>query len=790
MSDFVYDGTTLPTGKSNARPLSVPANKGVTAQEWNTAMSAVLSLRDAVLTGVYHGFDAGAGNAKFAMREAEPTDGIWSAGDVVLNTTATVRPGGWLCSVSGDFDATPPTFVVWSVPEAFSLSVGSFGSTPNAGGASYLSGVLTMQPADASHPGMVSTGAQSWSGQKTFADGVTSQVSGGPAFLTGTNASYASDGAVRLTSQDTDGGSAIAAIVDTSTAWSTSGAKLFVWKNNGVEKASISRTGTLTTAGAVTATGAVTGSNLSGTNTGDIILAPFGSAPSSSGSSLDATVNSLTLQPADATHPGGVSIGTQTFAGAKTFAAALSSSVASGSNSINLLDGARLNLSTADTSAYLYRSASNTIRTPGNIVVDGYMQAAPFTALYAAANGFSGGFLNAAATAYRVIVNKSDTGLNQTHSSGTWGFGSTTGNQSGEAADTAISRVSAGVLGIGTGAAGSIGGSLSCATVTTSGIVTVGGELHPNGARGGMTFQGTSDTSICFNTAQTAELRWTAATNALTLDTTVSNGIIANKLTAGTNGIVSTGILNIPGIITDASGNISWNGGQQSFSINTGFTASTSSRKFGIHQAQALVQEMSSANSGSGAVCVAVGANTSDAGTNAAAKLLSIGTGLNGGTYVEKAYVTKPGYFIGSGFGTAAGSVIQLQNGEVLNFSVADSYSYLYRVNANTLSFGDGINSQVKAGSLTAGTTAGSAGLYLTNVGALIYMGGADATATLVSPATGIIKASGKLTAVAGLGVGNSASATIAVGTLANKMEVFDASGSSLGFVPIYATIT
>lgn len=42
----------------------------------------------------------------------------------------------------------------------------------------------------------------------------------------------------------------------------------------------------------------------------------------------------------------------------------------------------------------------------------------------------------------------------------------------------------------------------------------------------------------------------------------------------------------------------------------------------------------------------------------------------------------------------------------------------------------------------------------------------------------------------ASLGVGNSASATVAVGVLTKKIEVFDAGGSSLGFVPVYATIT
>lgn len=40
------------------------------------------------------------------------------------------------------------------------------------------------------------------------------------------------------------------------------------------------------------------------------------------------------------------------------------------------------------------------------------------------------------------------------------------------------------------------------------------------------------------------------------------------------------------------------------------------------------------------------------------------------------------------------------------------------------------------------------------------------------------------------LGVTNSATATVGVGTIAKKIEVFDGSGASLGFIPVYATIT
>jgi len=51
------------------------------------------------------------------------------------------------------------------------------------------------------------------------------------------------------------------------------------------------------------------------------------------------------------------------------------------------------------------------------------------------------------------------------------------------------------------------------------------------------------------------------------------------------------------------------------------------------------------------------------------------------------------------------------------------------------------------------------------------------------------ITPAGKVLAVGGIGVGNSAAASTP-GTVVKKMEVFDADGNSLGFVPIYDAIT
>lgn len=64
----------------------------------------------------------------------------------------------------------------------------------------------------------------------------------------------------------------------------------------------------------------------------------------------------------------------------------------------------------------------------------------------------------------------------------------------------------------------------------------------------------------------------------------------------------------------------------------------------------------------------------------------------------------------------------------------------------------------------------------------------ADASAYLARNAANVINTPGKLTATTGLGVGNSVSATVP-GTVVKKLEIFDANGVSLGFIPIYDAI-
>lgn len=54
-----------------------------------------------------------------------------------------------------------------------SITLGTAGSTPNASGASLAGTALTLQPADATYPGIVSTTTQTFAGAKTFSSSIT-----------------------------------------------------------------------------------------------------------------------------------------------------------------------------------------------------------------------------------------------------------------------------------------------------------------------------------------------------------------------------------------------------------------------------------------------------------------------------------------------------------------------------------------------------------------------------------------------------------------------------------------
>lgn len=87
-------------------------------------------------------------------------------------------------------------------------------------------------------------------------------------------------------------------------------------------------------------------------------LAPFGSAPNSSGGTLSANV--LTLEPADGSNPGGVSTTTQSFAGNKTFTGTIAASNLSGTNTGDVTLGTANGLSLLGQALSLGLSSTST----------------------------------------------------------------------------------------------------------------------------------------------------------------------------------------------------------------------------------------------------------------------------------------------------------------------------------------------------------------------------------------------------------------------------------------------
>jgi hypothetical protein len=69
--------------------------------------------------------------------------------------------------LTGDVTGTGPGATATTITNAVK-SVAAVGSAPAAAGASIATTVLTLQPADATHPGVVSAAAQTFGGAKTI----------------------------------------------------------------------------------------------------------------------------------------------------------------------------------------------------------------------------------------------------------------------------------------------------------------------------------------------------------------------------------------------------------------------------------------------------------------------------------------------------------------------------------------------------------------------------------------------------------------------------------------------
>jgi len=331
---FVYDAEPLFDGKQWYSSPVAPRNKSLWPDDWNGTQAYLDDIRNALISAEYFGL-------------AQSTEGVAAANKakIRLNTSNELQ-----VSING------AAYVSLGV-----LTLATFGSTPAAEGASIASQVLTLQPASATYPGGVSIGSQAFSGDKRFAGNVSigTITPGFPFDIFKSNAGLAvgrvinsaADGlsAFRfLDSGGSDGlivgvgnGGAPAPYTSLNFIAATQGTISFL--SNGAVNATLTQAGVFAPVGGLNLpTGAPLYSNgsagtaghlltsggagaaptwaanpNSGTNTGDVTLGAFGSTPNANAASL--TGQALTLQPASASYPGGVSTGAQSFAGVKSF---------------------------------------------------------------------------------------------------------------------------------------------------------------------------------------------------------------------------------------------------------------------------------------------------------------------------------------------------------------------------------------------------------------------------------------------------------------------------------------
>ncbi len=217
----------------------------------------------------------------------------------------------------------------------------------NATGLALVSNVLSTQSADATHPGVVNTTAQTFAGAKTLTGTLFTDGAGG---IDRSSVATLAIGSTNANVINIGNSGATINLIGTTLyenvtqlqvkdplitlnvgggAGSASNSGIELEENSiitGYAETSGDRNSWIfkapNTAGVVTITPGASGFVIDQGSHDPLTLGAFGSTPSSSGASLSSQV--LTLQPADATNPGGVSTTTQTFAGSKTFSAATS----------------------------------------------------------------------------------------------------------------------------------------------------------------------------------------------------------------------------------------------------------------------------------------------------------------------------------------------------------------------------------------------------------------------------------------------------------------------------------
>lgn len=228
------------------------------------------------------------------------------------------------------------------------VTLTAVGASPSANGATLSGQALTLQPADATHPGLLTSGSQAIGGAKTFsstvnADGGIDRSTSGTLTIGATNSTTINIGNSGATvniqgttiyenTPQLNVADPLITINSGGGAGSGQNSGIQIEENliiTGYAETSADRNSWIlkapNTAGVATITAGAGGITLNQSSHDPITLAAVGSSPNANGASLSTQV--LNLQPADGTNPGVITAGTQTIGGAKTFSGGITATV-------------------------------------------------------------------------------------------------------------------------------------------------------------------------------------------------------------------------------------------------------------------------------------------------------------------------------------------------------------------------------------------------------------------------------------------------------------------------------
>ena len=252
----------------------------------------------------------------------------------------------------------------WSVENASpAVTLGAVNASSTAKGLTISAGgEISLSPADVSNPGIISTGTQTFAGAKTF----SSIISTGDGSVSGN---------LSVTGNVTNSALTASKVVFTDISKNLSSSGTVGVAQGGTGLASIPLNGVVIGNGTSSIATIVPSSNgqvmtWNGTSwTATIPTAiSVGSVGTSTTNGLTISNNVLSLSPADATNPGIVNTGAQTFAGAKTFASITSSGNSSVGGTLSVTGN--LTNSALTASKVVFSDASKILSSSGTVGVD------------------------------------------------------------------------------------------------------------------------------------------------------------------------------------------------------------------------------------------------------------------------------------------------------------------------------------------------------------------------------------------------------------------------------------